>query len=105
MRSYAPMTATADEALAFAGPAELAELVRNKEVSARELVELCLRRIEELNPRLNAFRTTMPEEALAAADAAGESGGILAGVPVAVKDDLPVAGQSVTRGSRSYGPP
>jgi amidase len=97
------MTATADEQLAFAGPGELAELVRSRQVTARELVELCLRRIEALNPRLNAFRVTMAEEALAAAETVG--GGLLAGVPIAVKDDLPVRGQATTRGSRTYGPP
>ena len=98
------MTTTADEQLAFAGPSELAELVRTKQVKPRELVELCLRRIEALDPRLNAFRVTMAEEALAAADAA-DSDGPLAGVPIAIKDDVAVAGQSTTRGSRSYGPP
>ncbi len=97
------MTITADVDLAFAGPAVLAELVRSKEVQPRELVELCLRRIEELDPRLNAFRVTMADEALAAAEA--EPSGPLAGVPIAVKDDLPVEGQATTRGSRSYGPP
>src|SRR5262249_50240685 len=73
----------------------------------RELVELCLRRIEAIDPGLNAFRVTLPEEALAAADAAEDAigDGPLAGVPIAIKDDMPVAGQSVTRGSRSYGPP
>jgi amidase len=96
---------TADEALAFAGPGELAELVRSRQVQPRELVELFLKRIEALNPRLNAFRTTMPEEALAAAERANGSDGLLAGVPVAVKDEMAVAGQSLTRGSRSYGPP
>jgi amidase len=99
------VTATAEEQLAFAGPAALAELVRKREVHPRELVELCLRRIEALDPRLNAFRVTMAEEALAAADANAESDGTLAGVPIAVKDDLPVAGQATTRGSRSYGLP
>jgi amidase len=97
------MTTTADHDLLFSGPAALAELVRTREVQPRELVELCLRRIEALNPRLNAFRVTMAEEALAAADA--DPTGPLGGVPIAVKDDLPVAGQSTTRGSRSYGPP
>jgi len=96
--------ASADEDLAFSGPGALAELVRSGEVHPRELVELCLRRIEALNPRLNAFRTTMAEEALAAAENAAQSGGLLAGVPIAVKGDTPVAGQVTTRGSRSYGP-
>jgi amidase len=93
----------ADEDLAFAGPAALAELVRSGQVHARELVQLYLRRIEALNPRLNAFQTTMADEALAAAErVAGD--GILAGVPVAIKGDMPVAGQVTTRGSRTHGP-
>ena len=99
------MTATADQELAFAGPAALAKLVRERQVKPRELVELCLRRIDAIDPTLNAFRVTMAEEALAAADTLSEADGPLAGVPIAVKDDISVAGQSVTRGSRSYGPP
>ncbi len=97
------MTLAAEEQLIFEGPGALAELVRRREVAPRELVELCLRRIEALNPRLNAFRVTMAEEALAAAEAVTD--GPLAGVPVAIKDDIPVAGQVTTRGSRTYGPP
>src|SRR5436190_20694609 len=97
------MTTTADHDLLFSGPSALAGLVRAGEVHPRELVELSLRRIEALNPRLNAFRVTMPEEALAAAE--NPQSGPLAGVPIAIKDDLPVRGQSTTRGSRSYGPP
>ncbi len=99
------MTTTADEQLAFAGPFELAELVRTKQVHPRELVELCLRRIEALDPRLNAFRITLADESLAAAENAAGFDGPLAGVPIAVKDDVPLAGQSTTRGSRTYGPP
>jgi amidase len=96
---------TEPEELAFAGPTSLAELVRSGQVHPRELVELFLGRIESLNPRLNAFRVTLADEALAAAEAAAQGGGPLAGVPVAIKDDTPVAGQEATRGSRSYGPP
>ena len=99
------MTTTADHDLLFSGPAALAELVRAKEVKPRELVELCLQRIEALNPRLNAFRVTLADEALAAASANGDWNGPLAGVPIAIKDDLAVAGQATTNGSRSYGPP
>ncbi len=101
------MTTTADTDLAFAGPAALAALVRAGEVTPRELVELCVRRIEALDPQLNAFRVLRVEEALAEADDAGKrsSDGPLAGVPIAVKDDIDLAGESATRGSRSYGPP
>ncbi len=101
------MTALHSEELAFAGPGALAALVRGGEVAPRELVELFLARIESLNPGLNALRVTIADGALAAADALTRAGaqnaGPLAGVPVAIKDDLPVAGQSVTRGSRSFG--
>lgn len=96
--------ATAAEDLAFAGPAQLSEQIRSRQLHPRELVELFLRRIEALDDRLNAFRTTMAEEALTASDAA-PADGPLAGVPIALKGDTPVAGQPTTRGSRSYGQP
>jgi amidase len=86
--------------LAFAGPAALAELVRSREAKPRELVELFLARIEALDPRLNAFRTVMAEQALAEADGGSGHDGALAGVPIAVKDDLAVAGEMPTRGLR-----
>ncbi|MGI8410939.1 MAG: amidase family protein [Solirubrobacteraceae bacterium] len=98
------MTGTADDELAFAGPGALAELVRTREVHPRELVELCLSRIEALDPRVNAFRAVMAEQALAQADAQ-PTGGALAGVPFAVKDEMPWAGQVATWGSRTHGPP
>lgn len=99
------MTATADTELAFAGPGALAHRVRSGELSARELVEFFLRRIERLDPQLNAFRATRAEAALEEADSRQDLDGPLAGVPIAVKDELPFAGQVATRGSRSYGPP
>jgi amidase len=100
-----PMTPSADTELAFAGPLALAGRVRARELSARELVELYLRRIEALDPQLNAFRVTLAEQALAAASEIDRDGaadaGPLTGVPIAVKDDMPVAGQRMTQGSRS----
>jgi amidase len=74
-------------------------------VHPRELVELCLSRIEALNPRLNSFRVTLADEALSAADAPVDSEAPLAGVPIAIKDDTPVAGQATTHGARTFGPP
>src|SRR5205085_2280920 len=61
--------------------------------------------IEKLDPRLNAFRVVMADHASVDADALTDLDRPLAGVPVAIKDDLPVAGQAMTWGSRSYGPP
>jgi amidase len=94
----------ADADLIFAGPLALAERVRAKEISPRHLVEACLRRIEALDPRLNAFRTTLPEQALAAADVA-PADGPLAGVPLAIKDSMQLEGEPTACGSRTYGPP
>lgn len=99
------MSPATDREIAFAGPIALAALVRQKAISPRELVELFLGRIEALDPRLNSFRTLMADEALAAADAMTDLSGPLAGVPIAIKDDVAVAGQVATRGSRTYAPP
>src|SRR3954449_10783569 len=63
----------------------LAEQVRSGEVSARELAEAAIERIEELNPRLNAVITPLFEKALAAAD--GDlPDGPFRGVPILLKD-------------------
>ncbi|MCD6014940.1 MAG: amiB2 [Solirubrobacterales bacterium] len=88
--------------LAFAGIARQAQLIRDREVSSRELVELYLGRIERLDPRLNAFRTVFAEQSLAAADAADgrRDGGAQApmlGVPIAIKDELAELAGDVTR--------
>ena len=64
-----PDAATAPE-LAFAWLADQARLLAEREVSSRELVELSLARIEESQPRLNAFRVVCAESALAEADRA-----------------------------------
>ncbi len=86
--------------LAFAGPGALAALVRDGQVHPRELVELFLRRIDALDGRLNAFRAVLGERALAEAERVDRSGS-LAGVPIAVKDDLPLAGERATHGTRA----
>jgi amidase len=89
--------------LAFAGPVRQAELVRRGDVSARELVELYLARIDRLEPLLNAYRVVFRERALAEADQAdgraraGDTRPLL-GVPIAVKDDLDVAGEATALG-------
>lgn len=103
-------TATERRELAFAGVARQAELVRTGAVTPRELVETALERIAELDPRLNAFRCLFAERALAAADkAAGRIGDAaelpLLGVPIAVKDDTPFAGEPRVIGSSAFGDP
>ena len=103
-----PTTATERRELAFAGVARQAELVRAGEVTPRALVETALERIGRLDPQLNAFRVVFAERALLEADQAGARarGGderALLGVPIAVKDDMAVAGTPRVRGSSAYG--
>jgi len=63
-----------------------AELVRTGQVSARELVEWAIRRIEAVNPTINAVVTPLYDAALAQVDAAAETDGAFAGVPYLLKD-------------------
>ncbi|HEU0250926.1 MAG TPA: amidase [Solirubrobacteraceae bacterium] len=88
-----------DSDLMFRSATELAGMVRSGEVSARELVETSLQRIEELNPRLNAFVDVDGERALQAASQikAGDERPF-SGVPTAVKNNRPVAGLRTTIG-------
>jgi len=80
--------------------------VRSGELTPRQVVTAALARIDEAQDRLNAFQRISRERALADADrvaerlAAGEDLP-LAGVPVAAKDEVDVAGEVVTKGSRA----
>jgi amidase len=98
------VTAANDE-LCTRPATELAAMVRAREVSARELLEAHLDRIDRLNPAVNAVVTLDPEGARAAADAAdaalagGEPVGPLHGLPVAHKDTHATGGMRTTWGS------
>ncbi len=93
----------------MAGAAEQARPVATREVSARELVEATLRRIEDLDPLLHAYRVVLAEQALERAieldRVPRDARGVLHGVPVAVKDDTDVAGSTTTFGTAAHGPP
>ncbi len=78
---------------AFTSAAEQAALVRAGDVSPRELTESALRRIEALEPKLNAFIELDGERALAAAaEVSPGEAQPFAGVPIAIKGNVPVAG-------------
>ncbi|MFJ3670121.1 amidase [Streptomyces sp. NPDC090106] len=83
--------------------AEIAAAVREKRVTPREVVAEHLARIERVDPRVGAFRAVRAEAALTEADEVGArddlTGLPLAGVPVAVKDNLAVRGESKRVGS------
>jgi len=88
-----------DSDLMFRSAGELAGMVRSGEVSARELVQCALDRIEELDPKLNAFVQVDAEGALAAAEAISPGDARpFAGVPTAVKNNRPVKGLRLTYG-------
>jgi amidase len=92
----APIDLSAQDALA------LADLVRRREVTPRELVDSCIAAAERLNPKLNAIVTPMYEQARAAASGTLPEGPFR-GVPFFVKDLVqPVAGVRFTRGGRFY---
>jgi aspartyl-tRNA(Asn)/glutamyl-tRNA(Gln) amidotransferase subunit A len=84
---------------------ELSQQIRRREVSPVEVTRECLRRAEELNPRLNAFITVMAESALQEARTAEEEisqkkwRGPLHGIPVALKDLIDTAGVRTTSAS------
>jgi len=100
----------ADEALAFAPALELAALVRDGQVSSRELVDLFLARIERLDPAFNSYITVAREQARAAADRAdaGRASGTVDdlppfhGVPISIKDLTDTAGIRTTLGSAAF---
>lgn len=84
---------------------EQAEAVRRREISARELLDLHLARVDERNPALNAIVSLDPDRARASAAeadqrlASGAETGPLHGLPFAVKDTHALAGWRTTYGS------
>src|SRR5262245_2763561 len=87
---------------------ELASRHRARELSPVEVVDAVLARIEQLNPRLNAFLTVTAEHAREAAQASqtrllrGEQLGLLDGVPYSLKDLEPTKGIRTTFGSKFF---
>lgn len=86
----------------------LAAQVRGGEISARELVSHALTRIDRLNSTVNAFVALDPDGAMAAAHevdeevAAGRDPGLLAGIPIGVKDLEDAVGLRTTKGAAPW---
>ncbi|MDF2141788.1 amidase family protein [Paenirhodobacter sp. CAU 1674] len=83
---------------------QIAALVRARSLSAREVAQAALARLDAVNPAINAVVECRPEETLAAADrvdamlAAGRDPGPLAGVPVTIKVNVDQTGYATTNG-------
>ena len=92
--------------ICFCNARELAQQIRSRQISAREVMQAHLDQIHRLNPRLNAIVSLLPDDTcLALADAAdralanGAAVGPLHGLPIAFKDLQPAVGLPWTRGS------
>src|SRR6476660_9382896 len=85
---------------------EVARLVRTRKVSAREVADSALQRLDSVNPRINAIVDCRPDLVREQADRVdsvltrGDDPGPLAGVPVTVKINVDQAGFATTDGSR-----
>src|SRR5258706_8440841 len=95
--------------ICFMRATDLAAMIREKKLSAREVMQAHLRQIERVNPKVNAIVTLVDEsklmaQARAADDiiARGDSVGPLHGLPVGVKDLTETAGIRTTYGTPLY---
>src|ERR1700678_181514 len=109
------MTSKLESELAFLSIQQAARLLRRKEISPLELVNVALARIEHLNPSINAFLTVLADRARKKARAAelefvrtrrGSAAKLaspLFGIPVSLKDNFWTRGIRTTAGSKILG--
>ena len=96
------------ESLTDLGVRDAADALRRRTITSVALVEACLARIRELDPKIQAWAHLDADGALAAArerdaeSAAGRVRGPLHGVPVGIKDIIDVAGMPTTAGARAF---
>lgn len=82
------------------------ELIKNREISCRELVEIYLRQIKERNYELNAYLEVFEESAYKEAKkedeliASGNMSRVLSGIPLAIKDVILIEGKTTSAASR-----
>jgi aspartyl-tRNA(Asn)/glutamyl-tRNA(Gln) amidotransferase subunit A len=107
------MPTTTDTDLAFASIEEISRLYRKRKLSPVELTKLILARIDELNPRLNAYITVTADLALVQAKQAEarlfaprgrrDDRGPLDGIPISLKDNIYTQDIRTTAGSKILG--
>lgn len=77
--------------------------LKKKDFSSRELTKSCFEHIQKTDKDIHAFITLLEKEALKAADVVDEKGDFfspMAGIPLAIKDNMAIAGTRTTAGSR-----
>src|SRR5271155_2898354 len=103
------MPPTTDTGLAFASIEEISRLFRKHKLSPVDLTKLILSRIEQLNPKLNAYLTVTADLALSRAKKAetellsrkaNRDRGPLHGIPISLKDNIHTSGIRTTAGSK-----
>jgi Asp-tRNA(Asn)/Glu-tRNA(Gln) amidotransferase A subunit family amidase len=96
------------ETLCYTSAVELARQIQSREISPVELTDAFLARIDEINPKLNAYVTVLHDQAREQAKIAeaalmkGQSHGPLHGLPISIKDLALTKGVRTTGGSRAY---
>lgn len=96
------------EDIAFAPLTKLTGWIRSGDLTSRQLTDIYLDRIEQLDPKLHAWITVMPERARAEADAmdrelaSGNDRGPLHGIPYGLKDLFDAIGARTTWGAKPY---
>ena len=96
------------QSLCYTPAVDLAEMIRSREISPVEVVDAFLERIDEINPKVNAFCTVTADTARDAARKAeqavmgGSNLGILHGVPFSIKDLIHTKSVRTMQGSRIY---
>src|SRR5258708_30996080 len=104
--SPAEAATASGDSITSASASELAEAIRSKRLSSKDVVEAHLDRIAKVNPKLNAIVQLTADAArkeadeAAAALARGEIKGPLHGVPITIKDTLETAGVICTGGTK-----
>ncbi|MBN1385172.1 MAG: Asp-tRNA(Asn)/Glu-tRNA(Gln) amidotransferase subunit GatA [Elusimicrobia bacterium] len=85
---------------------DIVDKIKKKQVSAREITKSFLERIKSIDPKINAFVSVYNEDAVKQAEEvdkkinSGKESGKLAGVPVAIKDNMCIRGQKTTCSSK-----
>jgi len=102
------LTSAPTQDLAGLSIKQAADLLRRKAATPVDLTQACLQRIDQLNPRVNAYITVTHEQALAAAhemadeQRRGKWRGPLHGIPIALKDNIDTAGIRTTAASELF---